>query len=112
MNISIRLIVLILTADASSFCQKIPADPSVILRACEPEDIKGYLEWRVKRFRIKKESTIKSYWKRISCGYIDLTGRRIDNGTELDVRDVNRLPDVLSYFRQEVLTSRSGFQRI
>jgi hypothetical protein len=57
--------------------------------------MKGYLEWRVKNFRIKKESSIKSYWRRILCGYIDLTGHGMDNGTELDVRDVNRPTDVL-----------------
>lgn len=58
------------------------------LRVCQPQDIKTYLEWRVSKFRIRKTSTIKSYWKRLSCGYIDLTGHRIENGTELDIRDV------------------------
>ena len=50
--------------------------------------MKTYLEWRVKNWRLKKESTIKSYWKRLSCAYIDYAGRRMDNGTELDIRDV------------------------
>jgi hypothetical protein len=50
--------------------------------------MKTYLEWRVKNWRVKKESTIKSYWKRLSCAYIDYTDRRMDNGTELDIRDV------------------------
>ena len=31
---------------------------------------------------------MKSYWKRLSCGYIDATGRRMDNGTELNIRGV------------------------
>ena len=35
---------------------------------------------------------MKSYWKRLSCGYIDATGRRMDNGTELDVRGVRSYP--------------------
>ena len=33
---------------------------------------------------------MKSYWKRLSSGYVDAAGRRIDNGTELDIRDVRR----------------------
>lgn len=66
------------------------------LRKCQPEDIKGYLEWRAKKFRIKKESTIKSYWKRLSCGYIDLAGHRIENGTDLDIRDVCSIISVIA----------------
>ncbi|KIW87203.1 uncharacterized protein Z519_12105 [Cladophialophora bantiana CBS 173.52] len=69
------------------FCEKIKREPVECLTACEAETIKAYLEWRVKNFRVKKESTMKSYWKRISCAYIDTAGRRMDNGTELDIRD-------------------------
>ena len=71
-----------------SYCVQITREPIECLRACEPEIIKTYLEWRAKSSRVKKESTMKSYWKRLSCGYIDAAGRRMDNGTELDVRDV------------------------
>ena len=70
------------------YCVQIQREPTECLQACEPEIIKTYLEWRAKGFRVRKESTMKSYWKRLSCGYIDAAGRRMDNGTELDVRDV------------------------
>ncbi|KAJ9641087.1 hypothetical protein H2199_005755 [Coniosporium tulheliwenetii] len=70
-----------------SFCRKIKADPDKTLSKCEAETIKAYLEERVTKFRIKKESSIKAYWKRLSCAYIDLAGHRMDNGTELDIRD-------------------------
>jgi hypothetical protein len=94
-------------APTSSYCGKInpvkdkdkdknDTFADVTLRRCQPQDIKAYLEWRVDKFQIKKESTLKSYWKRLSCGYIDLTGRRIDNGTELDIRDVCLILTVLA----------------
>ncbi|KAJ9654854.1 hypothetical protein H2201_008928 [Coniosporium apollinis] len=69
------------------FCRKIKAAPDETLTLCEAETIKTYLEWRIKAFRIKKESSIKAYWKRLSCAYIDLAGHSMDNGTELDIRD-------------------------
>ena len=68
-----------------SFCEKSDASR---LNASRPASRRSYLEWRAKNFWVKKESTMKSYWKRLSCGYIDATGCRMDNGTELDVRDV------------------------
>jgi hypothetical protein len=70
------------------FCQKVKADPDEILLKCEAKMFKTYLEWHVKTSRIKKESAIRSYWKRISLAYIDLAGSRMDNGAELDIRDV------------------------
>jgi hypothetical protein len=36
----------------------------------------------------RNKALIQSYWKRLSCAYIDLVGQRIDNGTELEIRDV------------------------
>lgn len=55
---------------------------------------------------------MKSYWKRLSCGYIDATGRRMDNGTELDIRDVRRDHPGQEDFRRLQLTSgSSGFLR-
>ena len=80
-----------LTSLHGSFCDQIRRDPIECLTACEPQTIKTYLEWRVQNFRVKKESTLKSYWKRVSCAYIDYAGHRMDNGTELDIRDVSRV---------------------
>lgn len=89
-----------------SFCARLPDglhDPIELLKTCEAAIIKTYLEDRVQRARIKKESTIKSYWRRLGCKYIDVAGRGLDNGTELDVRDVREahpqlyegLPEIL-----------------
>jgi hypothetical protein len=54
-----------------SFCGRIGQEYVECLQACEAQTMKTYLEWRVKNWRVKKESTIKSYWKRLSCAYID-----------------------------------------
>ncbi|KAF1838361.1 hypothetical protein BDW02DRAFT_636434 [Decorospora gaudefroyi] len=43
------------------------------LRACDPEAFKAYLRWRKKNSRVKKESSMRSYWKRLSMCYMDLT---------------------------------------
>jgi hypothetical protein len=63
-------------------------DPKDTLSRCEADTFKAYLEWRVKNFHIKKESTIKPYWRRILYKFIDVTGHSMDNGVELDIRDV------------------------
>jgi hypothetical protein len=73
------------------FCNKIKVLPDETLRRCEAPTFKAYLEWRVKNFRIKKESTIKCYWRRMLSKYIDIAGQSMDNGTELDIRDVGLL---------------------
>lgn len=36
---------------------------------------------------IKKESTIKAYWRRILCKFIDVSGHSMNNGAELDIQD-------------------------
>ncbi|KAF2179944.1 hypothetical protein K469DRAFT_715808 [Zopfia rhizophila CBS 207.26] len=69
------------------FCSKLKLDPSDTLRRCEADKFKTYLEWRVENSRIKKESTIKAYWRRILCSFIDVTGHSMDNGAELDIQD-------------------------
>jgi hypothetical protein len=83
------LILFLLLILPSSFCQKIKADPDKTLLKCEAKMLKTYLEWRIKTSRIKKESSLQGYWKRLSLAYIDLAGHRMNNGAELDIRDVS-----------------------
>jgi len=75
-----------------SYCQKIRRDPTETLRLCDAAIFKVYLEHRVKKFRIKKESSIKGYWRRILSKYTDVAGHGMNNGTELDIRDVQFAP--------------------
>ena len=47
------------------YCLKIASRIKKLLKelllTCQPNAFKGYLRWRKKHFRIKKESLIKSY---------------------------------------------------
>jgi hypothetical protein len=63
-------------------------DPVNALKSCEAETFKTYVESRVRFNNVKKETTIKAYWRRLLCAYIDVTGYGMKNGVELDMRDV------------------------
>ncbi|KAF2008362.1 hypothetical protein BU24DRAFT_469047 [Aaosphaeria arxii CBS 175.79] len=71
------------------YCSKIQRktnmSPEEQLRACDPAVFKSYLWWRKKHSRINKESTMKSYWKRISMYYRDLTDHEMDNDVLSDI---------------------------
>jgi len=75
-----------------SYCQKIRRDPTETLRLCDAAIFKAYLEHRVKKFQIKKESSIKGYWRRILSKYTDVAGHGMNDGTEVDIRDVQFAP--------------------
>lgn len=59
-----------------------------MLLACIPWVFKAYLRWRKKHFRIKEESTMTSYWKRISLYYQDKAGERMDANILDDICNV------------------------
>jgi hypothetical protein len=63
-------------------------DPSDTLRRYKADIFKTYLKWRVVNNRIKKESTIEAYWRRILCKFIDVSGHSMNNGAGLDIQDV------------------------
>jgi hypothetical protein len=60
-------------ADSSSFlirfCEKSKCDAKEALKACDAPRFKAYLLWRVENSRIKKESSIITYWKVFSMWY-------------------------------------------
>jgi hypothetical protein len=68
-----------------------------LLRQCEPAIFKAYLSWRVRDSRIKKESTIGAYWKRICMFYRDIEGVAMGNEILKDVRAVCSYHCPLSY---------------
>src|SRR5690348_17040454 len=84
-------LVLLLTS-ASRYCSKIikrtKRSPEEQLRACDPDTFKAYLRWRKKHSRVKKESSMRSYWKRISMCYMDLTRHTMDANVLTDVCNV------------------------
>jgi hypothetical protein len=68
--------------------EKTKKSPEEQLRACEPWIFKGYLRWRKRKSRVKKQSAMTSYWKRISQYYRDLTGHAMDVNILNDISNV------------------------
>lgn len=73
---------------AGKLQKKTGTSPEDQLRACDPAVFKAYLEWREKWARIKKESALEAYWKRISMYYHDVVGHAMSNEVLKDVRNV------------------------
>ncbi|KFZ13522.1 hypothetical protein V501_03678 [Pseudogymnoascus sp. VKM F-4519 (FW-2642)] len=69
-------------------------NPQAALIECEARTIKGYLFWRVKNSRIKKESSIITCWKVLSMVYARLAQRYMDGGVLYDIR--NWIPQKLT----------------
>ena len=63
-------------------------DPKAALIAAEADTFKGYIFWRVKNSRIKKESSIITYWLVLSMVYARLAQRYMDEGVLYDIRNV------------------------
>lgn len=61
------------------FCAVTKRDPKTTLMQCGAPIFKGYLYWRCKNSRIKKESSITTYWKVLSMFLLrrdeDMDGR-------------------------------------
>ncbi|KAK3939621.1 hypothetical protein QBC46DRAFT_342346 [Diplogelasinospora grovesii] len=53
----------------NKFCKYRKLDPIEALRQCEVPLFKLYLVWRVENSRIKKESSVMTYWKVLSMVY-------------------------------------------
>lgn len=68
---------------------------------------KVYLVWRVKKSRIKKESTVMTYWKVLSMVYSQKTANLMRDEVLLDIRNVRVL--VIAIISYTLLTSSSGF---
>ncbi|KAH7111146.1 hypothetical protein B0J11DRAFT_543970 [Dendryphion nanum] len=78
------------------FCSKIQQQtklsPEEQLRKCDLGVFKSYLFWRKENFRIKKESSMRSYWKRVCMYYYDVTGYAMGNKALKDI--CNWLPSL------------------
>ncbi|KAI1663563.1 DUF3435 containing protein [Pyrenophora tritici-repentis] len=77
----------------SKIMKKTKRSPEEQLRACDPEAFKAYLRWRKKHSWVKKESSMRSYWKRISMCYMDLTRHTMDADVLTDV--CNWIPSLM-----------------
>ncbi len=74
------------------FCKRRKLDPIEALRQCDAPLFKLYLVWRVenKRSRIKKESSIMTYWKILSMIYSQKTANWMREDVLYDVRNVSK----------------------
>jgi hypothetical protein len=63
-------------------------DPDELLKSCHAPTFKAYLVWRCKNSRIRKTSSITTYWKVLCMHYCDKTLRWMDGGVLHDVGNV------------------------
>ena len=85
-----------------------PVDPDEFLKKCHAPTFKAYLHWRCKNSRIKKESSITTYWKVLSMFYSDKCGTWLDGKVLFDVGNVISLLIPFD-LRASLIKSRSGF---
>ncbi|KAK3934555.1 hypothetical protein QBC46DRAFT_347512 [Diplogelasinospora grovesii] len=65
-----------------------PVDPDELLKKCHAPTFKAYLHWRCKNSRIKKESSIITYWKVLSMFYSDKCATWMDGKILFDIGNV------------------------
>ncbi|KAJ0100679.1 hypothetical protein J7T55_012537, partial [Diaporthe amygdali] len=68
------------------FCTSIERQPAdATLKQCSAPIFKSYLHWICKHSRIKKESSITTYWKVLSMYYCDETKQWMENAVLYDI---------------------------
>ena len=78
----------VLSNYAIRFCKQTKKDPDASLQSCKAPIYKGYMHWRVKHSRIKKESSIMCYWNWLSMIYANETKKWMDGAVLYDVGNV------------------------
>ena len=77
----------------NSFCKKLSAKTPLCaktqLKTGNAEVFKAYLTWRRNKSRVRKESSMRSYWKRLSMYYKNLTGHNMNKELLEDVCNVS-----------------------
>ncbi|KAF3031929.1 hypothetical protein E8E12_002526 [Didymella heteroderae] len=62
-----------------------PINARKVLQKGEASLFKAYLQWRKKYSQVCKESSMRSYWKRLSMYYKNYTGHNMDKDLLEDV---------------------------
>ncbi|KAH6668513.1 hypothetical protein B0J14DRAFT_658420 [Halenospora varia] len=70
------------------FCLITGCDPQKTLELCDAADFKTYIEWRVKWSRIKKLSTVHTYWKILSMLYAQEVHSKMKDEVLFDIRNL------------------------
>ncbi|KAK0701564.1 hypothetical protein B0T26DRAFT_681697 [Lasiosphaeria miniovina] len=71
----------------NKFCKRRKLDPVEALGQCDAPLFKAYLVWRVENSRIKKESSIMTYWKILSMVYSQKTASWMKEDVLYDIRN-------------------------
>ncbi|CRK47268.1 hypothetical protein BN1723_007445, partial [Verticillium longisporum] len=70
------------------FCRAAKLEQHEAMEACKASILKAYLFWRTRNSRIKKESSIMTYWNVLSMVYAERTKRYMDGGVLYDIGNV------------------------
>lgn len=70
------------------YCTDRKIDAKATLEQCDPAQFKVYLVWRVKNSRIKKESSVMTYWKILSMLFAQETASYMVENVLYDIRNV------------------------
>ncbi|KAM9884307.1 hypothetical protein VDGL01_01468 [Verticillium dahliae] len=70
------------------FCRAAKLEQHEAMEACKASIFKAYLFWRTRNSRIKKESSIMTYWNVLSMVYAERTKRYMDGGVLYDIGNV------------------------
>ena len=74
-----------------------PVNPDELLKKCHAPTFKSYLHWRCKYSRIKKESSIITYWKVLCMFYADKCAAWVDGKVLFDIGNVTALPVLFGF---------------
>jgi hypothetical protein len=66
-----------------------PVNPVELLKTCHAPTFKAYLDWRCRNSRIKKTSSIITYWKVLSMLHADKFLSWIDGKVLFDIGNVS-----------------------
>ena len=70
------------------FCVERKIDPTATMKECKAAMFKVYLVWRIRNSRIKKASSVMTYWKVLSMVYSQTTASWMRDDVIYDVRNV------------------------
>ena len=65
-------------------------DADESMKKCQAAIFKAYLCWRCENSKVKKESSIVTYWKVFSMLYSDKTGAWMDGSVLYDINNVRK----------------------
>jgi hypothetical protein len=72
------------------YCLYTDRDPRITLEACSTEIFENFLHWILNNSRVKKRSSLETYWKYFNILYTRQTGRPVDKATAKTIQEYVR----------------------